>query len=173
MHINRNVLAEYEKIKKLKKTAEKNQVLSEFMWKVYKPPSTKAERSQEVTLSPRKRKLKSDLAEKKQQLGKTKKMLLEKSTDLENMKNQLVARQASVELLEKEKEKEHSENQNLSFEIAKLKSEASDTVKLQKDLNDYQQKCATQEGKLKETKSKLKYCSKSYNKMLEKLDRKQ
>ena len=38
-------------------------------------------------------------------------MLLEKSTDLENMKNQVVAGQASVELLEKEKEKEHLENQ--------------------------------------------------------------
>ena len=72
----------------------------------------------------------------------------------------------------KKRKKEHSENQNLSFEIAQWKSEASDTVKLQKDLNDYQQKCATQEGKLKEAKSKLKYCSKSYNKMLEKFDRK-
>ena len=47
IHINRNVLAEYEKIKRLKKTAEKDQVLSEFMWKLYKPPSTKPERSQE------------------------------------------------------------------------------------------------------------------------------
>ena len=44
-------------------------------------------------------------------------MLLEKSKNLENMKNQLVTRQVSVELLEKEKEKEQSKEQNLSFEI--------------------------------------------------------
>ena len=54
-----------------------------------------------------------------------------------------------------------------------MKSEASDTVELQKDLNDYQQKCATQEDNLKEAKSKLKNRSKSYSKMLERLDRKQ
>ena len=50
-----------------------------------------------------------------------------------------------------------------------MKSEASDTVKLQKDPVDSQEKCATQEDKLKEAKSKLKKRSKSYNKMLEKL----
>ena len=44
-------------------------------------------------------------------------MLLEKSKNLENMKNQLVTRQVSVELVEKEKEKEQSKKQNLSFEI--------------------------------------------------------
>ena len=44
-------------------------------------------------------------------------MLLEKSKNLDNMKNQLVTRQVSVELLEKEKEKEQSKKQNLSFEI--------------------------------------------------------
>ena len=44
-------------------------------------------------------------------------MLLEKSKNLENMKNQLVTRQVSVELLEKEKEKEQSKNRNLNFEI--------------------------------------------------------
>ena len=100
-------------------------------------PSTKTERSQEVTLTPCKPKFKSDLAEKKQRLCKTKKILLEQSKDLENMKNQLVTRQASVESLEKEMEKEHSQNQNLSFDIAKVKSETLDTVKLQKDLHDY------------------------------------
>ena len=100
-------------------------------------PSTKTERSQEVTLTPCKPKFKSDLAEKKQRLCKTKKILLEQSKDLENMKNQLVTRQASVESLEKEMEKEHSQNQNLSFDIAKVKSETLDTVKLQMDLHDY------------------------------------
>ena len=54
-----------------------------------------------------------------------------------------------------------------------MKYEASDTVKLQKDLNDSEQKCATQEDKLKEAKSKLKKQSQSYNIMLEKLARKQ
>ena len=44
-------------------------------------------------------------------------MLLEKSKNLENIKNQLVTRQVSVELLGKEKEKEQSKNRNLSFEI--------------------------------------------------------
>ena len=72
-----------------------------------------------------------------------------------------------------EKKEEDSKNQNLSFETAKLKSEASDTVKLRNNLNDYQQKCATDEEKLKEVKSKLKNQSKLYNKMLGKLDRKQ
>ena len=48
-----------------------------------------------------------------------------------------------------------------------MKYEASDTVKLQKDLNDSEQKCATQEDKLKEAKSKLKKQSQSYNIMLE------
>ena len=101
-------------------------------------PSTKTERSQEVTLTPTpKSKFKSDLAEKKQRLSKTNKILLEQSKHLENMKNQLVTRQASVELLEKEMEKECSQNQNLSFDIAKVKSETLDTVKLQKDLHDY------------------------------------
>ena len=100
-------------------------------------PSTKTERSQEVTLTPHKPKFKSDLAEKKQRLCKTNKILLEQSKHLENMKNQLVTRQASVESLEKEMEKEYSQNQNLSFDIAKVKSETLDTVKLQKDLHDY------------------------------------
>ena len=100
-------------------------------------PSTKTERSQELTLTPCKPKFKSYLADKKQRLCKTKKILLEQSKDLENMKNQLVTRQASVESLEKEMEKEHSQNQNLSFDIAKVKSETLDTVKLQKDLHDY------------------------------------
>ena len=100
-------------------------------------PSTKTERSQEVTLTPRKPKFKSYLEDKKQRLCKTNKILLEQSKHLENMKNQLVTRQASVESLEKEMEKEYSQNQNLSFDIAKVKSETLDTVKLQKDLHDY------------------------------------
>ena len=54
-----------------------------------------------------------------------------------------------------------------------MKSEASDAVKSQKNLNDSHEKCATQEDKLKAPKPKLKKRSKSYNKMLEKLDRKQ
>ena len=70
MQINRNVFGEYHKIKKLKKTEEQDQVLSEFMWKGYKLPSTKPKRSQEVTLTLLKRKFKSDLVEKKQQLSK-------------------------------------------------------------------------------------------------------
>ena len=48
------------------------------------------------------------------------------------MKKQLEIRQASVELLEEENEKEHSQNQNLSVEIAKLKSEETDMAHLQK-----------------------------------------
>ena len=71
------------------------------------------------------------------------------------MKKQLEIRQASVELLEEENEKEHSQNQNLSVEIAKLKSEETDTAHLQKNLSECQQKCATQKDKLKEAKSKL------------------
>ena len=101
MHINRNVLAEYQKMKKLNKSEERDQLLSEFMQKVYKPPSTNAERSQDLSLTPRKHKFKTDLAEKKQQLNKSKKLLLEKSKDLENMKNQLEITQASVKFLEK------------------------------------------------------------------------
>ena len=60
--MQKNPKDEYQKIKKLKKAVERDQVLSEFTWKVYKPPSTKPETSQEVTLTPRKRKFKSDLA---------------------------------------------------------------------------------------------------------------
>ena len=71
------------------------------------------------------------------------------------MKKQLEIRQASVELLEEENEKEHSQNQNLSVEIAKLKSEETDTAHLQKNLSECQQKRATQKDKLKEAKSKL------------------
>ena len=121
MHIHGNVLAEHEKIKKLNKSEEIDQ-LSELIrcGKVYKPPSTNAERSQYLSLTPRKRKFKSDLEEKKQYLSKSKKLLLEKSKDLENMKKQLEIRQTSVELQEKEKEKEHLQNQNLSVEIAKI-----------------------------------------------------
>ena len=52
------------------------------------------------------------------------------------MKNQLEIRQASVEVLEKENEKEHVQNQNLCVEIAKLKSEATDTANLQKNLSE-------------------------------------
>ena len=56
------------------------------MRKVYKPPSINAERNHDLSLTPRKRKFKADLAEKKQQLSKSRKLLLEKSKDLENMK---------------------------------------------------------------------------------------
>ena len=42
-------------------------------------PTTNAERSQDLSLTPRKQKFKSDLAEKKQQLSRSKKLLLEKS----------------------------------------------------------------------------------------------
>ena len=108
MHINRNVLAEYHKMKKLSKSVKRDQRLSEFTWKVYKPLSTNAERNQDLSLTPRKRKFKSDLAVKKQQLSKSKKLLLEKSKDLKNMKNQQEIRQAYLILLEKEKGKEHS-----------------------------------------------------------------
>ena len=86
------------------------------MRKVYKPPSTNAERSQDLSLTPQKHKFKSDLAEKKQQLSKSNKLLLEKGKDLENMKNQLEIRQVSAELLEKGNEKERLQNQNLSLQ---------------------------------------------------------
>ena len=66
MHVNRNVLAEYDKMKRLNKREQRDQRLSKFMWKVYKPPSTNAERSQDLSLTPRKHKFKSNLAEKKQ-----------------------------------------------------------------------------------------------------------
>ena len=89
------------------------------------------------------------------------------------MKNQLEIREASVELLEKENGKEHAQNQNVCVEIAKLKSEATDTANLQKHLSECQQKCETKENKLKEVKSKFRNRSKSFNKMLEKLDRKE
>ena len=51
-----------------------------------------------------------------------------------------------------------------------MKSEATYTANLQKNLSDCQQNWATQEDKLKERKSKLWNWSKSYNKTLEKLD---
>ena len=66
MHVNRNVLAEYDKMKRLNKREQRDQRLSKFMRKVYKPPSTNAERSQDLSLTPRKHKFKSNLAEKKQ-----------------------------------------------------------------------------------------------------------
>ena len=89
------------------------------------------------------------------------------------MKKQLGIWQASVELLERGNEKEHSQNQNLCGEIAKLKSEATDTANLQKNLSECKQQCATQQDKSKEVKSKLRNRSKSFNKMLEKLDQKE
>ena len=82
-------------------------------------------------------------------------MLLEKRKDLEKMKNQLEIWEASVELLEKENGKEQAQNQNVCVEIAKLKSEATDTANLQKHLSECQQKCETKENKLKEVKSKF------------------
>ena len=66
MHVNRNVLPEYDKMKRLNKREQRDQRLSKFMRKVYKPPSTNAERSQDLSLTPRKHKFKSNLAEKKQ-----------------------------------------------------------------------------------------------------------
>ena len=72
MHINRNVLAEYVKIKKLNKSEQRNQHQSEFMGKVYKPPSTNAERGQDLSLTPRKHKFKPNLGDEKQQLSKSK-----------------------------------------------------------------------------------------------------
>ena len=66
MHVNRKVLAEYDKMKRLNKREQRDQRLSKFMRKVYKPPSTNAERSQDLSLTPRKHKFKSNLAEKKQ-----------------------------------------------------------------------------------------------------------
>ena len=54
-----------------------------------------------------------------------------------------------------------------------MKSEATDTANLQKTLSQCQQKCETQEDKLQEAKSKLRNRSKSFNKTLEKLDRKE
>ena len=92
-------------MKKLNKSEERGQRLSEFLWMVYKPQSINAERSQDLSLTTWKHKFKSDLAEKKQQLSKSKKLLLKKSKDPENMKNQLEIRQASVELLKKSKKK--------------------------------------------------------------------
>ena len=74
-------------MKKLKKSEQRDQRQSEFMQKVYKVPSTNAERDQELSLTPWKHKFKANLPEKKQQLSKSKKLLLEKSKDLENMKN--------------------------------------------------------------------------------------
>ena len=47
MYINRNVLAQYQKMKKLNEREERGQLLSEFMRKVHKLPSTNAERSQD------------------------------------------------------------------------------------------------------------------------------
>ena len=70
------------------------------------------------------------------------------------MKNQVEIRQSFVELLGKN-EKEHSQNQNLSFELVKLKSETTDSANLQNNLSECRQKCATQEDKLKEAKCKL------------------
>ena len=107
MHINRNVFAEYQKMKKLNESEESDNV-SEFTWKAYKPPSTNAETSQDSRLTPWKHKFKWDLAKKKQHLSKSKKLLLEKRKDLEHMKNQLEIRQAFMKLLEKGNEKEHS-----------------------------------------------------------------
>ena len=72
--------------------------------------------------------------------------------------------------MEKENEKEHSQSQGLSVKIEKLKSKATDTANLLKNLSESQQKCATQEDKLKEAKSKLINQSKSFKKMLGKLD---
>ena len=46
-HINRNFLAEYEKMKTLNKSRQGDQSLSEFMRKVYKPPSTNVKRNQD------------------------------------------------------------------------------------------------------------------------------
>ena len=83
----------------------RDQRQSEFMQKVYKPLSTIAERGQDLSLTPRKHKFKPNLAEKKQQLSKSKKLLLEKSKDLENMKNQLEIRLASMDCWKKKMKK--------------------------------------------------------------------
>ena len=37
MHINRNVLAQHQKMKRLNKSEKRDQLLSEFIQKVYKP----------------------------------------------------------------------------------------------------------------------------------------
>ena len=39
-------------MKELNKSEERDQLLSEFMRKLYKPPSTNAERSQDLSLTP-------------------------------------------------------------------------------------------------------------------------
>ena len=57
MHINRNVFAEYQKMKKLNESEESDNV-SEFTWKAHKPPSTNAETSQDSRLTPWKHKFK-------------------------------------------------------------------------------------------------------------------
>ena len=54
-----------------------------------------------------------------------------------------------------------------------MKSEATDTADLHKNVSECQQKSATHEDKFKEAKSKLRNWSKSFNKMVEKLDRKE
>ena len=54
LHINRSVLAEYQKMKNLNNSEDRDQRLSEFKWKVYKSPLTNAEGSQDLSLTPRK-----------------------------------------------------------------------------------------------------------------------
>ena len=92
-------------------------------------------REARLSLTPWKCKFKSDLAEKKQQLGKSNKLLQKKSKDLEGMNNQLEIDKLLWNCWKKKRKK----SIHKTIEIATLKSEATYTANLQKNLSDCQQ----------------------------------
>ena len=93
-HMKQQVKSKYDTLMKMNNGPKKNDELKKFMKEIYTPPIVR-EKKTEGIVSPRKRKLKTDLCEEKRKLSSAKKKLSDTQFELVKVQNDYILKKAS------------------------------------------------------------------------------
>ena len=177
-HMKRQVKSKYDTLMKMNNGPKKNDELKKFMKDIYTPAIAKGQKNEGI-VSPRKRKLKTDLCEEKRKLSSAKKKLSDTQFELIKVQNKYILKEASEEKLQKDLNKELQNTAKLTVDLKEFQNKARHVETLEsavevkdKALNKLKLSHDKLKEKLKESTFKLKANTKSTAKLNEKLERK-
>ena len=157
---------------------KKDDELKKFMKEIYTPPTVR-EKKIEGAVSPRKKKLKSDLCEEKGKLSSANKKLSDTQFELMKVQNEYILKEAFEEKLQKDLNRELQSMAKLTVDLKEFQNKAKHVETLEsvvkvkdKTLNNLKLSHDKLKEKLKESTCKLRANTKSVAKLNEKLERK-
>ena len=159
--MKREVKSKYDTSMKMNNEPKKDDELKKFMKEIYTPPIV-WEKKNEGVVSPRKRKLKSDLCEEKRKLSSAKKKFSDTQFELKKIQNKHILKEASEENLQNGRNRELQNSAKLTVDLKKFQNKArhvetleSTVIVKDKTLNNLKLSHDKLKEKLKESTCKL------------------